>query len=155
MGFNKSLIILIVSSYIKDILTMPPSSKNQYNNINILLQGPCRNHQIEKNIYKKINKDIKNLSGIIIRTDCNPIEIILWFKSTNDVFWVNPFIALRGLADDIMKINTPKGLKTKFFDIIDRLFYPSQLSPEAPILPPPPLGCISQKTGLTETTSCL
>ncbi|QBN85119.1 envelope glycoprotein L-like protein [Phocid alphaherpesvirus 1] len=149
---------LTVGSHVSSITTPPLPTENykDYNNIDILFRGPCRNHRIEKSLYKEITNDLaKNLSGIIVRSDCNPIEIILWFKSTNDAFWVNPFVALQGLAEDIRGMSASEGLKTKVFDVLERSFSKQQLSPGAPTLPSPPPSCISQESGLTTKASCL
>ncbi|ALJ84654.1 envelope glycoprotein L [Felid alphaherpesvirus 1] len=131
------LVLLLLKIYIPDFGAS--EEQVQYDGIDVILLGPCRDHRVEKKLYGLGDENIKeDLAGIIVRADCNPPEVILWFKGDKRAYWVNPFVALQGLAEDVRRMSVPIHLKSRFTDVLDTAFRRDQLAPDADTLPPPP-----------------
>ncbi|AVT50780.1 envelope glycoprotein L [Cervid alphaherpesvirus 2] len=83
----------------------------------------------------------QGLLGVFLRGRCSPPEALLWYDDSDSPSWANPYVAARGLAEDIRRMlaGTPVYRDLAAQALESAFGLPHEV--RAP-LPPPPLGCI-------------
>ncbi|SCO83609.1 envelope glycoprotein L [Spheniscid alphaherpesvirus 1] len=79
------------------------------------------------------------ISGIFIRTHCEPPEVVLWYESLGRAYWVNPYITLAGITDGVMAVTTNRDITSAVTSLINS----AVKKMKSVSVQPPPDGCIN------------